>query len=519
MKRAWLLLTVCVTLMAGRALGETYKFAVVVGNNRGHDPARPLRFAEQDAEKFYTVLTSLGGVPRQNTALILGQDEEAVWRSFQHIEQKIETLGKDPTARTLLIFYYSGHAEGDVLELNETSLKMARLLDHLRRSAADVRLAFLDSCRSGKLVTMKGGRRGPGYNIALTDEIASRGYAIVTSSADNELSQESSEIRGAFFTHYLISALRGAGDSSSDGKVTLSEAYGYAYSRTLARTSVTIGGSQHPMYEFRLEGRGDVVLTRTSRAASRLAVRLPESGRLIVLDSVRQVIVAETQIESEQTIQVALGPGTFITYLVTPDGKVRAAPLELLPGESALLDERDFQSIALEQTVEKGGLFDDGPRFVHSLSAGGLWRLWPLTGATSSFGATLFYRAASSAGWQPTARLTWSTRADVGVSRGYNDVGLLAGMGYVLELSRVAFRGELLAGYEHLLQDPDEGKKRHSSGFNYLALLGASLAAPPLVVSLDAGVGGRTFQVIGKGWVHRLDGQIIVGFGWQWGER
>ncbi len=511
------LLTALLMLPATSARGETHKFAVIIGNNKGHDPDRPLRFAEQDARKFHAVLTELGGVPGANVTLILGQDAEAAWGAIRRIEAKVKALAKDPSAKTLLIFYYSGHAEGDLLELNRTSLRMARLLDHLKDSAADVRLAFLDSCRSGKLITMKGGRRGPGYNIALTDEIASRGYAIVTSSADNELSQESAEIRGAFFTHYLISALRGAGDSSSDGKVTLSEAYGYAYTRTLARTSVTVGGSQHPMYEFQLEGRGDVVLTRTGRTGSRLAVRLPESGRLILLDRTEQIIVAETETERDRTTQVALGPGQFIAYLVTAKGSVRAAAVDLLPGESAALDDGDFQSITLEQAVEKGGLFDDTRTFVHSLSAGGLWRLWPLQGADSAFGATVFYRGVSRSGWQPTVRLTWSTREDVGISTGYNDVGLLAGVGYVLPVARISLRGELLAGYEHLLQRPAEGEKRHTSGFNYLALLGLSVSMSPVVVSLDGGAGGRTFQIIGKGWVHRLDAQVIVGLGWEWG--
>lgn len=504
-------------LAAARATGETHKFAVIVGNNRGHDPVRPLRFAEQDAAKFHAVLSDLGGVPKAHLALLLGRDAGEVWQAIQRIEDRIKTLSKTPNTKTLLIFYYSGHAEGDLLELNDTSLEMARLLKHLRRSSADVRLAFLDSCKSGKLVTMKGGKRGPGYNIRLNDEIASRGYAIVTSSADNELSQESAEIRGAFFTHYLISALRGAGDSSSDGKVTLSEAYGYAYARTLARTSVTIGGSQHPMYEFQLEGKGDVVLTQTARRGSRLAVNLPESGRFIVLDSVRQSIVAETQLESGKTAHMVVGAGNFITYLITSNGMVRAATIDLQPGESALLGEPDFQTVALEHAVEKGGLFNDTRTFEHVLSVGGLWRLWALEGATSSFGAALFYRAVSSSGWQPTVRITWTTRDDVGVSRGYHDVGVLAGVGYVHRIARFELRAELLAGYEHLVQKPYDGRDRHTSGFDYLAVLGGAVSVAPLMVSLDVGVGGRTFQIIDRGWVHRLDVQVIGGIGWQWG--
>jgi hypothetical protein len=35
-------------------------------------------------------------------------------------------------------------------------------------------------------------------------------------------------------------------------------------------------------------------------------------------------------------------------------------------------------------------------------------------------------------------------------------------------------------------------------------------------VGLEAGAGGRVFQVIGKGWVHRFDFQAVLGLGWKW---
>jgi hypothetical protein len=351
----------------------------------------------------------------------------------------------------------------------------------------------------------------------MTDEIASKGYAIVTSSAENELSQESGEIRGAFFTHYLVSALRGAGDESNDGKVTLSEAYAYAYRRTLARTSVTIGGSQHPMYEFQLEGKGDVVLTRTDEARSSLLVNLPEAGRLIVLDETRQSIIAETEILADTLRQVVVSPGVMRVYLVTSSGGVRGSEVALSSDETVTLNETDFQSIDLELAVEKGGLFADTRRVTHTVAAGGMWRMFPLDGATNAVGATLIYRAELKNHFQPTLRVEWSTRDDVGISTGYNDIGVLAGIGFVQPVLKIRIRVELLAGYEHIFQSPHEGRKRHTSGFDYLGIVGASFPKDHLVLSLDGAVGGRTFQVIDKGWVHRLDLQAVLSLGWRWG--
>lgn len=498
------------------AHAKTRKFAVIIGNNQGHDPERTLRFAEQDAEKFHRVLTELGGVAKDNVALVLGASAEAAWSAVKTMEARIARLAKDDSERTLLILYYSGHAEGDLLELNDSSLRMGELLSYLRSSSADVRLAFLDSCRSGKLVTMKGGRRGPEFDILVTDEIASKGYAIITSSADNELSQESAEIRGAFFTHYLISALRGAGDRTRDGKVTLVEAYDYAYTRTLARTSVTVGGSQHPMYEFQLEGQGDVVLTKTGKTASGITVTLPESGRLIVMDEQRQTIVSETELLAETPSRLALPAGPFHVYLIASDGAVRAAGVSVPPESEVRLGAGDFKSVFLEEAVEKGGLFPEKVRLTHLVSVAGVWRLWALEGAVASYGATLGYRLISSAGWQPTVRVTWTTRGDVGLSTGYHDFGVLGGMGYVYTVGVIRLRAELLAGYEHLLQEPYRGQKRHTSGFAYLGVAGVGLPAGRLEISLDAGVGGRTFQVLNTGWVHRLDFQAMLGLGWTW---
>jgi len=78
-----------------------------------------------------------------------------------------------------------------------------------------------------------------------------KGDAFMTSSSANEASQESDAIRGSFFTYYLVSGLRGAADMIHDGRITLNEAYQYAYNETLSRTEKTMGGTQHPNYDIR----------------------------------------------------------------------------------------------------------------------------------------------------------------------------------------------------------------------------------------------------------------------------
>jgi hypothetical protein len=507
-----------VLLTAVDAHAVTHKFAVVLGNNLGHDPAKELKYAEQDATKMRDVLVELGGFRPDDVKLVLDGDSNRAWAAIERMEQRLSKRKSETGAKSLLLFFYSGHADGDVLELGESSLRFEKLLDYLRLSSADVRLAFLDSCQSGRLIAAKGGRRGPEYNINLTDEITSMGFAIVTSSSQNELSQESAEIRGAFFTHYLVSALRGAGDKSGDGKVTLNEAYQYAYARTLARTSAAIGVTQHPMYEFQLQGRGEIILTNTDLTGTRIAVRVPESGRLLLLDESENEIVAEADINADERAVLAVRPGSYRAYLLAGGDAVRFAEVNVRRAARADLSADDFQTVELKTAVPKGGLFiESEPGWTQRFGGGGVWRKWPLEDAISSYGASVHYRLEKPSGFEPGLRVTWTTRQDVGLSTGYNDVGVSLGPGYAISILSFVFRAELLVGYEQLIQDEREGEKRTTPGFDYGLLIGAELPLTRMLyASLDAAGGGRIFDVVDKGVVHRFDFQAVLSLGLKW---
>src|SRR5205823_5089889 len=100
-----------------------------------------------------------------------------------------------------------------------------------------LRYAEADAARFARvlveLVGVKGGTPGPSFQIRLDDDdLASTGYVFLTSSAGDELALESPEIHGSFFTHHLISGMLGQADVSGDHRVSLAEAYEYAYART-----------------------------------------------------------------------------------------------------------------------------------------------------------------------------------------------------------------------------------------------------------------------------------------------
>ena len=82
-----------------------------------------------------------------------------------------------------------------------------------------MRLAVLDSCASGALTRVKGGSFQAPFLVDDANKV--KGYAILTSSSADEAAQESDRLQASFFTHSLVSGLRGAADTTGDSRVTL----------------------------------------------------------------------------------------------------------------------------------------------------------------------------------------------------------------------------------------------------------------------------------------------------------
>jgi hypothetical protein len=111
------LVLAAIVLFAATAHADTHKFAIVIGNNRGHDPAETLRYAEQDARKMHAVLTELGGFRKRDTLLLTAADADRVREVIRRTEGRIRKRKRDSGGKALLLLFYSGHAEGEVLEL------------------------------------------------------------------------------------------------------------------------------------------------------------------------------------------------------------------------------------------------------------------------------------------------------------------------------------------------------------------------------------------------------------------
>jgi hypothetical protein len=309
------LVYIVLLLLPSLAFGQVMRFGLVVGNNRGQERRAALRYAERDAKRFARLLVDLGGFEPENVVRLDGATAAEFREAFLDIQRKIADVVPRKAPRALLVVYFSGHSDGVNLELGSGLIEYAEFLRLVEESGAGIQIVFIDSCQSGGLIAVKGGRPGPSFDLVLTDTIDANGPAIVTSSAAGENSQESGELGGSFFTHYLLSGLRGAADANQDSRVTLAEVYQYAYQKTVVGTARTLSGTQHPTYEYQMEGRGNVVLTYLARGRARLRFGADTSGEFLVLSRDTGEVVAELEKPYGTSRQLAVPAGAYTIAL------------------------------------------------------------------------------------------------------------------------------------------------------------------------------------------------------------
>ena len=287
---------------------ETVRLAVLVGNNVGTGARRPLRYAEADAHKLGEVLSELGGFNQNNVHVINGRGFTEVASRLEQL--KAQVVGWRSTGRrVVLLFYFSGHSDGEALELGRDRWSYRDLRERLKELGADIRIVIVDSCQSGALLGKKGGTPGPTFDMRFSNDLATAGEAVLTSSTADELALESRDIRASFFSHHLVSGLRGAADASGDGRVTLAEAYKHAFVNTLLATAGTLTGPQHPGYDYQMTGHGEFVLTEVVARGATLT--LPGGfDQILIVDEKRTHLVAELTPRSAN--RVALPAGHYI---------------------------------------------------------------------------------------------------------------------------------------------------------------------------------------------------------------
>jgi len=331
--------------------GVQRRFALIVGNDSGGGDTRPLLYAGEDARRIRDVLINYGGISAENALLLVNRRSEDFQRALWDLQNRA-IQARQRGDHTVLVVYYSGHAKDGALRLGETRVGLDDLKARLRQAGADVVVGIFDSCRSGVVTRSKGARHAPAFDVQANAAEEARGTVFLTSSSADEDAQESDDIRGSYFSHHLENGLRGVADQSKDDRVTLSEAYAYAYARTVADTAESAAGAQHPTFSYDLKGNGDLVLTEPGgRSEGLLVPAAAPAGTYYIVRG--EVIAAEVVKPNGESKRIALRPDRYVVKRRLVD-RLRIGQIEIARGAVAVLDESRLRDVPFSDDPVKG---------------------------------------------------------------------------------------------------------------------------------------------------------------------
>ncbi len=333
------------------------RHALLVGHNEGSSAERPLYFAEEDARRMARTLMSAAGTDPSRTTILTGPGRNELLHALADLREAVEAdavRGDD----TLVLFFYSGHADATGMHLGRQTVSWEELQVLLDRTGATVRVAFLDACESGAMadgVRTKGAARAPAFAVELADRLTASGQVVFTSSAADQVSHESDALGGSYFTHHLASALAGAADTNQDGSVTLDEAWSHVARETAFQTKSSRTGSQTPTYAWDLTGTGHLVLTAPGRGTASLRFPAGVQGSFAVFDVDRRAFVAQVVLTGAEARDVGLAPGEYIVQQRLPD-HLEVGRIALEAGEHRTLTDVGFDAVSYEDDAIKGAL-------------------------------------------------------------------------------------------------------------------------------------------------------------------
>ena len=321
---------------------------VTIGNDLGRGDEMPLRYAERDARGMADVLRRLGGVQPQDLVTVQGGTAADVRGALLEVNTRVRAHAE----QSVLIVYYSGHADAGGLHLGDTTLPYAELKNIVAGSSAKVRVLILDGCRSGGATRVKGVQSASAFAVRLDTQTGIEGLAVMTSSAAGEDAHESEKLRGSFFTHHLLAALTGAGDHDRDGRVTLTEAYTYAYTHTL-RASERTPTLQHPTYAYDIKGKGDLVLTRLDAGVGMGWLRAARAATYLLREGDDAGPVHTVATIEQSDVRMALPAGPYFVQERHPD-HYREYVVEIGAGAEVRLAQQPYRTVAYARMVRKG---------------------------------------------------------------------------------------------------------------------------------------------------------------------
>ena len=339
---------------AATSLGtpHTSAYAVVVGDNVGGSGQQALRYAEDDARRMAQVLVELGHYDANDVHILLRPDAAHLLAAVDDVAVRARANAEHGD-QTQVLFYFSGHARANAINLGTEELLLGTLRDRLRAIPSTITIVVLDACQSGSFSRVKGAQPAADFSYNSVSGLTQKGLAVMASSTAEELSQESDELKASYFTHHLVTALRGAGDVDGDGRVSLDEAYRYAYRRTLAATARTTVGEQHVTLETDLAGQGEVPVTFPAEATAKLDLPASLDARVLVQQRPSGAVMADVQKAPGSPVRLALVAGNYDAVVAQRTGIVECH-VTISDGGVTEIDPRTCTPVASGATAPKG---------------------------------------------------------------------------------------------------------------------------------------------------------------------
>ncbi len=332
-------------------------YGLFIGHNQGDSSDTELKYSEKDAEKISSIFSHFGFLQPKNITLLKSPNKKEVVTAFDQMQATITHHNKSSSEPAVFIFYFSGHGDSHRMKLGSTSFTYQQFARHFKAIPAQVKIGFFDACESGSLIRKKGVKKiAP---VAINQSITAEGTILISSSAHNELSHESDQLGSSYFTHYFTNGLRGAADVSGDNKVSLMEAYTYAYHNTLLQSQSFFGTSQHPNAEFKMKLEGDLILTDLNRSGSGIIIDSHLMGNITIANR-DNLIVADLTKQSRTPLAIALNPGNYLLYQKNEE-TTRSHSFTLRPREKKEIYTTDLHTLPVSIAYYKGTVQKSAP--------------------------------------------------------------------------------------------------------------------------------------------------------------
>jgi hypothetical protein len=384
---------------------DEVRLAVVVSSNRGLDSEEPLVYADQDARRVADVLQTLGGYGPGDVWVVPEARVDDLFSTLTRVTvraQEVATAGGRPS----LLLFYAGHAGTDGLHLGGEVLPLPDLKSAIRVVPAADRIVVLDACHAGTIARSRGATL-----VEVSDRPVGfeppRDEAWIASSGPEERSFEVEDRRGALFTHFFLSAARGAADADVDHRVTLGELYTFVRAQTTA-AAADLGQLQEPRWAGDL---GSFALTDLGASATGVRVVGPVDVPLLVIDEEAELVVAE--VPRGGGASLALPAGAYQVVAAGPDGA--AVGRLTVPGDGWTVWHPDQQLSRARGVRTRGGLYDLTPWAVAAgyglglgTTPGRLDAHSVYVGIERELGRGHAVEVAVAAGWMPHGNAWWA---------------------------------------------------------------------------------------------------------------